>query len=156
MSKAPTDVIMGAIQGQIELPCGVKAEALRLGGDLYRTALAEEFSGESVTWLSDKALLGLCLPFFPLDAVRALGYEPVSLVDAKVYGTCSVESHTDGEGIIFVMALSNQGLKFKQKSQIHETESGEWFLFNDRVAHEVRSNKSSMAYVFLHVPLRAI
>lgn len=150
-------VVMGAIQGSIELPASLCAQAQVLAKQVLADGEAEDFGGEPVSWLSDKQLIPVCMSLFPTEAVRALGYEPAPGKDAKVYGTYGVGPHEDDvDGIVFIMVLENKGLKFKQKGQSHITLPGQWFLFNDRDTHEVKEGKNSVAYVFFHVPLRPI
>lgn len=155
MTKAKK-LVEGAIQGQIDLPQAVRAAATVLAREVVAEGEAQEWCGEAVTWLPDEGLLPQCMPLFPEDAVRALGFEHDPRKNARVWGTYGVGSHEDGEGIVFVLVLENQGLKFKQGRQMHITAPGQWYLFNDRRPHEVKEGKGSGAYIFFHVPLKQI
>jgi hypothetical protein len=153
-STKTTTLDLGAVQGCVTLP----AALLRLATEAARQVLAEghaqEFCGEAVSWLTDSEMVKACLPHFPLTSVQALGLEP-DIARARVYGTYGVDSHIDGDGLVCILVLENQGLKFKQKRQTHVTNTGEWFIFDDRLPHLVKESKNSGAYIFLHVPVHA-
>lgn len=154
MATAKTKLIHGAIQGQVVLPAALRAAATKLAAQVVADGEAQDWCGEPVSWLRDENLLPQCMTLFPGDDVRALGFVPNLEKQAKVWGTYGVEAHDDDEGIVFVLVLENQGLKFKQGHQAHITEPGQWYLFNDRIRHEVKESKNSGAYVFLHIPLQ--
>ena len=158
MSNKTSNFEWGKVQGAITLPAHLREAAHSAGTQAYLLAEEEEFAGDPVTWLPEDPWHAACAELFPADAVRALGFELATKVDAqfRVYTTHGTDPHIDGEGPCFILVLANNGLKFKQGKQSHTTAAGEWFIFDDRITHSVKETSRSTSYVFLHHALKAI
>lgn len=147
--------LSGLVSGSVDLPVVVKAGAAALAEAHFAKCEAEEFSGDSVEdyefpdWLADR------WAWFPHDAVAQLGFEPDRSGCEALYATVAAPEHVDDIcGPNFILCLFNDGLLFRMSGVQHETGQGEWFLFDDRIAHEVLESDASSTYVVWSVPLK--
>ncbi len=145
----------GAIQGSLPLTPALLDTARSLAQAHFAQAEAEEFCGDAV---EDMLLPDELLPvmdLLPHQELLALGFEVRKDAQVQLLATASVDSHEDDiHGPVLIVALHNDGLKFKQGRQAHVTQAGQWFVFDDRKPHEVREGKKSTSYLALSVPLR--
>ncbi|WP_434716174.1 hypothetical protein [Paraburkholderia sp. A3RO-2L] len=155
MTSKKAEFAWGAIQGTLTIPPQLLMAAKAGGKAAYEEAEREEFCGEPVIWLPEQPWHADCAALFPADAVSALGFELAASGQFRVYSTHGTDPHIDGEGPCFILALANDGLKFRQGRQSHITNAGEWYIFDDRRSHTVDSTGRSTSYVFLHHALKA-
>lgn len=158
MARTNAAVEWGKVQGTISVPEHLRAAALAAGQKAYAEAERLDFCDDEVVWLPAADWHDECAALFPVEAVRALGYELATRAcdQFRVYSTHGTAPHVDGEGATFILVLSNDGLKFRQGKQSHITNIGEWYLFDDRATHTVNATRRSTSYVFLHRTLRLI
>lgn len=157
--RTACDIVQwGAVQGAIALSHYVFARAAQQAADYYLQAEKAEFCGDDVYVASAPPWLPDVRTWFPAAAVAALGFERVPNEAAQLIATVGVDSHDDHiHGPAFVLVLSNDGLKFRQGRQSHETCAGEWFLFDDRRLHSVLGrSKKSTTYLCVSIGLRSI
>lgn len=153
--KAKSKPLWGAVQGSVELPTEVLTEAKALAAICYAEAEEEEFSGDAVQTMTFPTWLDNRKQWIPLDALKALGFEPNPAKEEMFMSTPGVDAHSDDiSGPSLIVVLFNDGLKFKQGKNSHVTTVGQWYVFDDRLPHEVRDSPKSTVYLAWSVPLR--
>ncbi|WP_244103155.1 hypothetical protein [Burkholderia gladioli] len=72
--------------------------------------------------------------------------------------TPGVEPHTDGEGLVLMIVLHNDGLRFKQGRVKHVPNAGDWFVFDDRMDHRVDGGTDGGREMFVgwNIPIERI
>lgn len=148
--------LTGAVQGKITFDANVIAHARAASAHQYQAASEEEFSGDAVETYALPAWLPPVDSWLPHADLLSLGLVRNPTDEPQMVGTCGIDPHSDCiHGLVFVVVLHNDQLKFKQGRQMHETVIGEWFIFDDRLDHEVRDTKQSTCYLCITVPLRS-
>lgn len=142
--------------GTILLDPALSQAAQQLAAQDYTDCANEDFSGEEVrdilppSWLRAEALP------FPVTDLRVLGLEPET-DRVHVYATCGVGSHTDAmDGLAVCVVLYSDGFTFKQGRTKLRLAAGDWFIFDDRLAHEVVDARESTTLVVVTCPLRTV
>ena len=158
MTAKREEVVWGRIQGRLSVPQHLRVKAHAAGQIAYADAKRAEFCGDEVVWLPDEPWHQECAKLFPVHEVRELGFEMSTKGgdQFRVYSTHGTDPHVDGEGVVFVLVLANDGLKFRQGREAHVTNVGEWYVFDDCRAHTVSATQRSTSYVFLHRALSPI
>jgi len=158
MAANKAEVVWGRVQGRVNIPEHLRVKAHAAGQVAYAEAANAGFCGDEVVWLPDEPWHHECAALFPVQEVRELGFE-LSRKHGdqfRVYSTHGTDPHVDGEGVVFVLVLANDGLKFLQGREAHKTNVGEWYVFDDCLAHTVNATQRSTSYVFLHRALSRI
>lgn len=71
--------------------------------------------------------------------------------------TAGVDQHTDEfHGLVLLVVLHNDGLKFKQGKVSNVPAAGDWFIFDDCKNHGVSSAPGSATFVGWAIPLQPI
>ena len=92
------------------------------------------------TWKPGKEF---ALDWLPLEELAALGFRPVVRNNHWVM-TTGVDTHVDSIwGPTLVWVLVNDSMRFKQGREKLLHEPGEWYIFNDSLAHAVDVTKAS-------------
>lgn len=153
-SKTPK-LVMGAVQGHIELPAHVVKGAARLADEFYTAQEEHDWGGDQVeTYAEPLWLLGAGATWCPDPA--HLGLAPTGR-HGELVVTAGVDPHTDDfHGLVLVVVLHNDGLKFKQGRLSYAPLPGDWFIFNDRVDHSVSSKKGRSTFVGWTIPLQPL
>ena len=95
--------------------------------------------------------------WFPFGEVRALGFERKPGAEQIMYATADAAEHADDiHQWALILVLHNDGLRFKQGRLSHKTAAGEWFIFDDRVPHQVNSTSKTTSYLVLSVQLERV
>lgn len=149
--SAPTLLGRG---GHTPLPEAVQIGAERLAAQDYAACVAEDFSGDWVRDLAYPGWLGDVALIFPVSELARMGLEPVQ--DAHhVYATCSVDSHVDDmDGLSVCVVLHSDGFTFRQGKVRLRLNAGDWFIFDDRLAHHVKEDRKATSLIILTAPLR--
>lgn len=154
------NALNGVVRGRIDLPLQMLTGARRLAQEHYAHCEQEEFSGTAVEDYLFPAWALLRWSQFPYAALAQLGYQPVPSTVAHceaLYATVAAPEHVDDIcGPNFILCLHNDGLRFRMGDVEHETAAGEWFLFDDRLAHEVLETDTSGTYLVWSVGLRPL
>ena len=83
------------------------------------------------------------LDWIPHAELANFGYSPVR-ADHQWVMTTGVETHVDSAfGPTLIWVLVNDGLYFKQGGKRIFHQPGEWYIFNDALAHEVDTAKAT-------------
>lgn len=157
-SSLTGQVLDGSVRGRIALPSSVALGARGESLKYFSQCEEEAFSRHQVEdlvfpdWAADR------WDFFPMQAVLALGYGPrkrkLPAMREALYVTAGCDTHADDmNGPNFLLCLHNGGLMFHMGAVKHQTQAGEWFLFDDREDHGVDSTFESTAYMVWSVPL---
>lgn len=67
--------------------------------------------------------------------------------------TSAVDLHIDGEDLVLMVVLHNDGLTFRQGKVRHQPRSGEWFIFDDRKLHGVYEADGRAMFVGWNIPI---
>lgn len=146
---------VGQIQGTVHLADDVLQQARQAALRQYEEAVQNEFCGESVETYALPDWLPPPKAWIPLQELHAAGLEPDAQQQAEMVGTCDVDTHVDNiHGLVLVVVLHNDGLKFHQGRYRHVTKPGQWFIFDDRLPHQVTSTPASTCYLCIVVPLK--
>lgn len=147
--------VPGRVLGTAALTEVVLRHARELAMAFLADQQASEFSGDLVdtlplpTWLPE---LDSWLPRAILDAA---GFAPApDRPGHDLVGTCGVDAHVDDVlGPVLLLCLHNDSLTFRQGRERHRTMPGQFFIFDDRIPHEVRESRCSTTYLGWAVPL---
>jgi len=149
--------VCGAVAGRIDLPESLLEQARLTAQAHYEEMKAQEFSGHDVEDLALPAWLPKIEDWFPAADVRALGFRLKPGAQPLMYATCDAAPHEDDiHQWSLILVLHNDGLRFKQRRVSHKTAAGEWFIFDDRIEHEVRSYEKTTTYLLLSVQLEKL
>ncbi|WP_232434830.1 hypothetical protein [Burkholderia ubonensis] len=147
---------LGALLGTVSLPDEVVRHSAELAEEIFSAAEANEFCGDPVetyviprwagrggaTWLPDLAELG----YRRADGGYR-GREELLVV------TAGVDLHTDGEGLVLMVVLHNDGLMFRQGTVRHKPRAGDWFIFDDRLPHGVDDAPGRTTFIGWNIPI---
>jgi hypothetical protein len=135
----------------------VREGARQLAKDDYEWCEAESFSGDSVrdyglpSWLGDTSLL------FPVVALAALGMEVREDRHIHLYATSGVDDHVDNmDGLSVAVVLHSDGFQFLSGDQCVDLKTGKWFMFDDRLRHEVKDGEGATTLLVLTAGLDPI
>lgn len=140
----------------VQIPADVIRRSDALAAEFYTAAEEIEFSGDQVetyavpawasrnadSWLPDLTTLG----YRRADG----GYR--GRVETLV-ATASAEMHTDGEGLVLMVVLHNDGLTFKQGRIRHKPKAGDCFIFDDRLPHGVLEAPGQASFLGWNIPI---
>jgi hypothetical protein len=71
-----------------------------------------------------------------------------------VYATCGVEKHVDNmDGLSVCLVLHADGFTFAQGRNRLRLQAGDWFVFDDRLPHEVKETEQSTTLLVLTHPI---
>lgn len=157
-TKAAPRYTLGAIGGRIDLPPAVMQAACELAMKHFEACERIEFCGSAVEDLEIPFWMPPLVRWVPQLELAQLGLA-VSLRSrgVRLYATVDVDEHVDDmDGLSLGLVLANDGLTFRQGRQHHCTRAGEWFIFDDRIPHEVTGTDTSHTYLVLTVALRQI
>ena len=148
----------GTIQGCITLDPAVVAGARELRTDHFADAVTYEAPEEAVTVHLQQDWLPAIESWWPAVALELLGFEKAR-GSGELLVTHGVGPHVDEiNGPTLILVLYNAGLAFSQGEVRHVTQPGEWFIFNDRIEHDICSNPGPLdnadIYACLSVPLQ--
>lgn len=152
--RSMSEFRLGEVCGTIALPADCLADAADLAAKYFAECEAAEFCGDPVEDLDfppsfkDRAWRNNLIPH---DALRAMGL--VAGAREWLLATVSADKHVDTEGLTLGICLFNDGLTFIQGRERHKTAPGQWFVFDDTKAHEVRESRTSTSYVIWTLPL---
>lgn len=147
--------LAASVQGKIDFSSEILQLAASAAALQFQSASEAEFSGDAVESYALPAWLPPIDSWLPHGALLALGLERNTTSQPEMLGTCGIDPHLDSiHGLVFVVVIHNDGLKFKQARQIHQTGIREWFVFDDRLSHGVNDTKKSTCYLCITVPLR--
>lgn len=155
----PLSKPLGTILGSVSLPVHVVRNAAALAEEYFSAAEDAEFCGDPVEtyaipawakrdathWLPDLESLGL--------RRAPSGYRGR---DELLVATCSVDPHTDDEGLVLMVVLHNDGLTFRQGRTSHKPKAGDWFIFDDRKPHSVKEADGRATFVGWNIPVERI
>lgn len=129
----------GEVLGQLQICPAVAQKAAQMAQSFWPSQVADDFT-EPVDTCTPQ---GLGLDWLPVDALFSRGYRAVPQNHHWVMAT-GVDAHIDRVwGPTLVLVLVNDGMFFKQGRERTVHRPGEWFIFNDALAHEVNPTKSS-------------
>lgn len=153
-SAAPK-LVMGEVMGRCELPAHVTAGAARLADEFFTAQAEHEWAGDQVETYAEPLWLGReGAPWRP--SVTHLGLEPTGK-QSELVVTAGVDQHTDDfHGLVLLVVLHNDGLKFKQGKISYAPNAGDWFIFNDRQKHGVSSARGRATFVGWAIPLQPV
>jgi hypothetical protein len=151
---AKTAPVLGAIQGCIEITPVVRERARAFASTYFKAQEAIEFSRDDVETFAPPDWAPKRRQWLPVAALRQWGLKAGSARLDQMIVTLGVDQHIDAaHGKTLCLVLHNEGLIFRQGRIAHPTAAGEWFIFDDRRAHGVRSAKGAAAYLALVIPL---
>ena len=146
---------MGAILGRCALPDHVVAHSAQLAEEFFAAQEEHDFAGDDVETHSEPLWLKRDGADWRPD-VTAFGFRPTGKQSELVL-TAGVDQHADDyHGPVLLIVIHNAGLKFKQGNVSHIPEAGDWFIFDDRKNHGVRSAKGRSSFIGWAIPLEAI
>lgn len=129
----------------------IASNCRRLADAFFAEKAAEEFNGDLVDtneigWVDR---LAPAWSLFPWDEVRRAGYKPArSGPRPHVVVTAGVDPHEDQYmGLALCWTLHNAGLEFCQRGMRVRPRAGEWFVFDDRLPHEMRSAPGAAVFI---------
>lgn len=143
--------------GTVPLSDLIRQSAIQLAAADYARCVAEEFCSEEVRDVAPPAWLGEIASFFPAVELLEMGLRPRA-DRAHMYATCGVAPHIDDmDGLSVGVVLHSDGFTFKQRGvrQI-KLRAGDWFIFDDRVEHEVLETESATTLLVLTAPLQPL
>ncbi len=150
-------VTFGLLQGTIPFSTDVLDHARQASLRQYEAAVDADFCGDPVETYSLPDWLPPLQTWLPLAELTAIGLEPNPHEQPEMVGTCGVDPHVDNiHGLVLAVVLYNDDLKFHQGRQRHVTAPGQWFVFDDRLPHQVKDTPSSTCYLCIAVPLRQL
>lgn len=153
----PAGKPLGTILGSVTLPDHVVRESSKLADEFFTSAEESNFNDPVETYpvpLWVRRGDALWLP--DLDA---LGYRRTDRDDhgrtrkELLVATASVDMHVDDEGLVLMVVLHNDGLKFKQGKVRHRPKAGDWFIFDDRKPHGVDDAEGRATFVGWNIPI---
>ncbi|MDB5930980.1 MAG: hypothetical protein JWR60_2687 [Polaromonas sp.] len=129
----------GQVLGKLAIPPALAQTAAQIAKSFWDTQVADDFN-EPVDTCTPQ---GLCLDWLPINDLFDQGYRAIPQNHHWVM-TTSVDAHINRVwGPMLVFVLVNDGMFFKQRREKAIHKPGEWFIFNDALAHEVNPTKSS-------------
>jgi hypothetical protein len=148
-------VNLGLLQGTIPFSTDVLDHARQAALRQYEAAVDAEFCGDPVETYSLPDWLPPLQTWLPLADLASIGLEPNPADQPEMVGTCGVDHHVDNiHGLVLAVVLYNDELKFHQGRHRHVTAPGQWFVFDDRLPHQVKETASSSCYLCITVPLQ--
>jgi hypothetical protein len=140
--------------GTILLDPALSRAAQQLAAQDFTDCANEDFSGEEVRDILPPSWLGAEALPLPFTELKMLGLEP-DTDRVHLYATCGVGSHTDArDGPAVCVVLHSDGFTFKQGRTRLKLSAGDWFIFDDGLAHEVVDARESTTLLVLTCPLR--
>ncbi|MFP3637855.1 hypothetical protein [Paraburkholderia sp. SIMBA_054] len=150
---------LGYILGTVNIPAHVLRLSDKLADEFYSAAEDTEFSGDQIEtyeipawasrgaaqWLPDLTVLGYR---------RADGGYPGR--EELLVATAGADMHTDGEGLVLMVMLHNDGLTFRQGKVRHKPKAGDWFVFDDRRPHGVSEAPGRSSFLAWNIPIVAL
>ena len=140
--------------GTARLPGRIEAAAKQLAADDFARCLVDDFAGDEVRdhafpgWLRDPWEL------LPHAALASIGLAVRDRQAVRLYATCTVDSHIDDmDGLSVAVVLHSDGFVFEQLDVQRVLHPGDWFVFDDRLPHEVKEAPSSTTLLVLAAPL---
>lgn len=128
--------------GSLVICDALKIKAVALAKTFWNAQVADEFMEGLDTWKSGKEF---SLDWLPLEELATFGYRPITKNNHWVM-TTGVDAHVDSIwGPTLVWVLVNDGMHFKQGPEKLLHQAGEWYIFNDALAHAVDVTKASPA-----------
>jgi hypothetical protein len=134
--------------GHIILPQDVITWAAALAARDFAEATGSEYSDESVR--------DILIPYW-MDAAGLLAKTGAPLRAGGrscIYATCGVEKHVDNmDGLSVCLVLHANGFTFVQGRNRLRLQTGDWFVFDDRLLHEVKETEQSTTLLVLTHPI---
>lgn len=157
---AGSDVLLS---GFVAVPVDIADKCRHRARAFFDAKAAEHFSGELVD--SDPLECVEHLPrawtLFPWNDLKrfrlrqAAPSSPRSQV--QVVTTAGVDPHDDDIlGLSLCWVLHNDNLEFRQSGKKIKAKAGEWFVFDDRLTHEVRSAAGRAVFMGVTTGLSAM
>lgn len=148
-------IVLGEILGRCDLPDHVTVGAARLADEFFTAQEEHEWSGDQVEMYAEPLWLKrFGAPWRPI--VAHLGLEPTGKLSELVV-TAGVDQHVDDfHGLVLLVVLHNDGLRFRQGKVSHAPVAGDWFVFDDRKRHGVSSARGRSTFVGWVIPLQPI
>lgn len=147
--------VLGA-SGRVELGSALIERAREMAVSDYTQEAAGEFSGDSVRdhiiprWIDPAEL-------FPVQALRQLGLAVSASRPPHLYATCGVDPHVDSmDGLSVCLVLYSDGFSFRQRRFKLKLATGDWFIFDDAIAHSVDESKGATSLLVLTVPVESV
>lgn len=145
-------LVLGEVQGRCELPAHVIAGAARLAAEFFTAQEEHEWSGDQVETYAEPLWFKRAGATWRPD-VTHLGLTPTG-EQSELVVTAGVDPHTDDvHGLVLLVVLHNDGLKFKQGKVSIAPAAGDWFIFDDRRNHSVSSAPGRAVFVGWAIPL---
>lgn len=74
-----------------------------------------------------------------------------------MYATCGVEPHIDDmDGLSVCVVLHADGFTFKQSKTNLKLAAGDWFIFDDRLKHEVKNTAKATTLLIITAAVREV
>lgn len=149
----PHGVNNGIRWGRVELTAEVAQAARELAKEDFAACEAEWFCGDEVRDLNWPDWMPDLEDLLPNGALEMRGRRAV-LDGAHLYATCGVDPHTDdmdGESIAIV--LHADGHTFRDAEGSVPLAPGTYFIFDDRVEHEVVETDEATTMLLITIPL---
>lgn len=154
MTTTLTTARLGAC-GEVPLSALILQEAHALARRDYRACEAERFSVEEVRDIALPAWLRPVEQVLPIAELGKLGLSPCAGHHAHLYATCGVDPHVDDmDGLSVGVVLHSDGFTFKQGRTPLLLSNGRWFVFDDRLEHEVVAEDSATTLLIVAAPLQ--
>lgn len=149
---------LGAVLGSVQVPDDVLRNAAKLADEFFTGAEENDFPEQVETfaippWASRGG--AVWLPALAgLDYCRAEGgYRGRQEL---LVATAGADMHTDGEGLVLMVVLHNDGLAFRQGKVRTKPKAGDWFIFDDRRPHGVDSADGRATFLGWNIPIVAV
>jgi hypothetical protein len=136
-------------KGSVSLPLDVVRRCDQLAARDYAAAAAAEFSTEEVRDIIIPSFLERANLFSLIGAPLRTESR-----GSKMYATCGVDTHVDDmDGLSVCLVLHADGFTFVQGRNRLRLKAGDWFIFDDRLPHEVKDSKKSTTLLVLTHPI---
>lgn len=152
---ARPSVVMGTVQGRVELPEHFTSHTTRMAEEFFSAAEEQSFSGDQVeTYSLPLWLMRNGTNWIPdvrhLDLTRTTDL-------GELVATAGVDAHVDNfHRLVLLIVLHNDGLKFRQGHVSNQCAAGDWFIFDDTKIHRVLSAPGRASFIGWSIPLQEL
>lgn len=147
-------------RGVAAVPGVLRRRAATRARAFYDQQEAQEFSGDLVESEIPSVLGGLpdAIAAFPVRNLEIYGVRAdFASSRADLVLTAGVDAHEDHlMGLAMCWVIHNDGLVFRQGPHKIQPRAGDWFLFDDRCPHEVRSAPGRSVLMAVTSPVMSI
>lgn len=147
---------LGSILGTAAIPEPVVILASKLAREFFDAAKDSNFNEQVETYALPSWLTRYGTTWLP--DIESLGYRRAPSRGLRsreelLVASAGCDRHTDGEGLVLMLVLHNDGLSFHQGRVSHRPRVGDWFVFDDRLPHCVKEAKGRAAFLGWNIPI---